>query len=331
MNNSQVSKSFVIQAEAGIQENDAVGSRVKHGMTGGVASAMSAKNMQNSSCFDNILSCITLENFRNSKPRVSVLRLAGVIGKVGPGRSGMTLDSLNDSIEEAFKKPNLEAVCLAVNSPGGSPVQSDLISKRIMNIAKEKDVPVYAFVEDMAASGGYWLACAADEIYVSRSSMIGSIGVVSSGFGLEGAIKKMGVERRIYTQGKNKSILDPFGPEKKEDIEIIKKLQQKAHAHFIDHIKASRKGRLTQSDDILFNGEFWSGETAEDFGLVDGVDDMYSFIRKKFGEKVKIDYIRPKESWFKKRFMSQIDSESIVDALYSKLYEEQVLSKFRLY
>lgn len=295
------------------------------------SSAISVKNMQNSSCFDNILSCITLENLRKPKPRVAVLRLVGVIGKVGPGRSGMTLESLNESIEQAFEKSPLEAVCLAINSPGGSPVQSELIAGRIISLAKEKDISVYAFVEDMATSGGYWLACAANEIYASKSSIVGSIGVVSSGFGFEEAIKKMGIERRIYTQGKNKSVLDPFGPEKKEDIEIIKKLQKNTHEHFIDYVKSRRKGRLTQNDDILFNGEFWSGKIAEDFGLVDGIDDMYSFIRKKFGEKVKIDYIKPKESWFKKKLMAQIDSESIVDALHNKIYEEQIISKFRMY
>ena len=294
-------------------------------------STMAVKGMQNASKLDNFISCLTLENFRNPKPRVSVLRLSGVIGKGGPGRGGMTLEGLNDSIEDAFSKSNLEAVILAVNSPGGSPVQSELIAARIMALSKEKDVPVYSFVEDVAASGGYWLACAGSEIYASKSSIIGSIGVISAGFGFVDTIKKLGVERRVYTHGTNKSVLDPFVPEKKGDIEILMKLQKHAHEHFIDHVKTSRKGRLTQNDDILFNGEFWSGITAEDFGLIDGIDNMHNFIRKKFGEKVKIDYIKPKESWFKKRFMSQIDSESIVDALYGKVVDDQIVSKFRMY
>ncbi len=292
---------------------------------------MFVKGMHVPSRLDNFISCLTLENFRNPKPRVSVLRLAGVIGKVGVGRGGMTLEGLNDSIENAFSKPNLEAVILAINSPGGSPVQSELIAARIIALSKEKDVPVYSFVEDVAASGGYWLACAGSEIYASKSSIIGSIGVISAGFGFTDSLKKLGIERRVYAQGTNKSILDPFVPEKKSDIEILKKLQKHAHDHFIDHVKTSRKGRLTQNDDILFNGEFWSGIVAEDFGLIDGIDNMYNFIRKKFGDRVTIDYIKPKESWFKKRFMSQIDSEAIVDALYSKVVDDQIVSKFRMY
>ena len=296
---------------------------------------MVVKGIQASSKLDNFISCLTLENFRNPKPVVSVLRLAGVIGKVGPGRGGMTLEGVNDSIEAAFNKSNLEAVCLAINSPGGSPVQSELIAGRIRAFAKEKSIPVYGFVEDVAASGGYWLACAADEIYASKSSIIGSIGVISAGFGFSEAIKKMGIERRVYAQGTNKSVLDPFVPEKKEDIVILKKLQKNAHEHFIDYVKSRRKGRLTQNDDILFNGEFWSGAIAEDFGLIDGIDNMYNFIKKKFGDRVKLEYIKPKESWFKKRFMSRIeagiDSESIVDAIYNKVQEDQVISKFRMY
>ena len=145
----------------------------------------------------------------------------------------------------------------------------------------------------------------------------------------------MGIERRVYAQGTNKSVLDPFVPEKKEDIVILKKLQKNAHEHFIDYVKSRRKGRLTQNDDILFNGEFWSGAIAEDFGLIDGIDNMYNFIKKKFGDRVKLEYIKPKESWFKKRFMSRIeagiDSESIVDAIYNKVQEDQVISKFRMY
>ena len=296
---------------------------------------MVVKGIQASSKLDNFISCLTLENFRNPKPVVAVLRLAGVIGKVGPGRGGMTLEGVNDSIEAAFNKSNLEAVCLAINSPGGSPVQSELIAGRIRALAKEKSIPVYGFVEDVAASGGYWLACAADEIYASKSSIIGSIGVISAGFGFSEAIKKMGIERRVYAQGTNKSVLDPFVPEKKEDIVILKKLQKNAHEHFIDYVKSRRKGRLTQNDDILFNGEFWSGAIAEDFGLIDGIDNMYNFIKKKFGDRVKLEYIKPKESWFKKRFMSRIeagiDSESIVDAIYNKVQEDQVISKFRMY
>lgn len=294
------------------------------------SSIMAVKSLQNSR-LDNFISCLTLENFRNPKPRVSVLRLSGVIGKIGFGRGGLTLENLNELIETAFNKPNLEAVCLVINSPGGSPVQSELIANRIISLSNEKEIPVYSFVEDMAASGGYWLACAGSEIYASQSSIIGSIGVISAGFGFQEAIKKMGIERRIYTQGTNKSVLDPFVPEKKADVEILKKLQKNTHEHFINYVKSRRKNRLTQNDDILFNGDFWSGNSAEDFGLIDGIDNMHNFLKKKFGEKIKIDYINAKESWFKKKFLSGIDADSLVEAVVGKMQEEQIISKFRMH
>ena len=261
------------------------------------------------------------------KQVVAVFRLDGVIGKAGAMKSGLTLSSLNKMIEKMFKIDRLSAVCLSVNSPGGSPVQSELIASRIRKLAKEKEVPVYSFVEDVAASGGYWLACAGDKIYVSRSSIVGSIGVISSSFGFKDAINKLGIERRVYTQGKTKSVLDPFMDAKDSDVKIIKKIQKEIHEHFIDTVKTCRAGRLTQSDDILFNGEFWTGQTAVDFGLADGVDDMYSFIQEQYGDSVKIEHIEPKQSWFKKKlgvaqmsgdFASEL-AESVVDVAEQKL------------
>jgi signal peptide peptidase SppA len=267
---------------------------------------------------DVLLDILTLEFFKSNKKRVAVLSLQGVIGKVGGMRgNGMTLESMNPLIEKAFGHPKIKAVCLAINSPGGSPVQSELIAKRIIDLSKEKKIPVYAFVEDVAASGGYWLACSASEIYASKSSIVGSIGVISSSFGMVDAISKLGIERRVYTAGKNKSILDPFLPAKQDDIKLLKKIQQGVHSHFIDYVKSRRGGKLTQNDDILFNGEFWNGDIAYDYGLVDGIDDLYSFIKRKFGEKTKIEYISAKESWFKKRM--GIISESFADNLSSKI------------
>ncbi len=280
------------------------------------------------------LSCIvdflTLAKFRKQKPLVAVLRLQGVIGKVGMGRNGLTLETLNESIEATFNKPKLMAVCLIINSPGGSPVQSEFIAARIINLAKEKSVPVYSFVEDVAASGGYWLACIGDEIYASKSSIIGSIGVISSGFGMQEAIKKIGIERRIITQGNNKSVLDPFMPIKNSDIKIITELQKEAHANFIDFIKSRRKNKLKQSDEVLFNGEFWAGNVAKDFGLIDGIDNMHNFLEKKFGKEVKIEYIKAKESWFKKKFMSSLNAEDLAEALYSKIENEIIGSRFNI-
>ena len=209
-----------------------------------------------------------------------------------------------------FKIERLDAICLSINSPGGSPVQADLIATRIIELAKVKDVPVFSFVEDVAASGGYWLACAGNKIYASKSSIIGSIGVISSGFGFHEAIEKLGIERRVYTEGKTKSVLDPFKPAKNSDIKIIRKIQQYIHYHFISTVKNRRAGRLTQNDDILFNGEFWSAQTAVDYGLIDGIDNLYSFIQKRYGDNVKIEHIENKQSWIKKKLgMSQVTQE----------------------
>ncbi|MES2215539.1 MAG: S49 family peptidase [Pseudomonadota bacterium] len=288
--------------------------------------AVSLMTHQQSSKLDQILTMFPFNIF-NPVPTVAVIRLGGVIGKVGM-RGGMSIESLNDSIERAFKKQKLLAVCLVINSPGGSPVQSDLITTRIRSLAEEKDVPVYSFVEDMAASGGYWIACAGDEIYASRSSVIGSVGVVSSGFGFQEAIEKLGIERRVYTEGKNKSVLDPFEPAKAADIKIIKNLQKNIHQHFVDHIKSRRKSKLTQSDDVLFNGEFWTAETAVDFGLIDGINNMYSFIKERFGDEAKISYVNPKESWFKKKLGIEIDANQFVSDTLSALKSEVKNQKF---
>jgi signal peptide peptidase SppA len=273
---------------------------------------------------EQLLSMLPIIGCSKSKPIIAVLRLSGVIGKVSSLKSGLTIESLNELIEKAFEIKNLEALCLVINSPGGSPVQSELIAKRIMALAKEKKIPVYSFVEDVAASGGYWLACIGDKIYASKSSIIGSIGVISSSFGFPAAIDKLGIERRVYTEGKNKSILDPFRPVQEEDIKIIKHLQRRIHENFINYVKERRVGKLTQDDDILFNGEFWSGETAVDFGLIDGINDMYSFIQEKYGDAT-IKYINAKQSWIKKKFgmvrneVIQEFSDTFIETLDNKI------------
>ncbi len=267
---------------------------------------------------EQLLSMFPVIGSKTSKTVIAVLRLSGVIGKVSSVKSGLTIESLNELIEKAFNIKNIKALCLIINSPGGSPVQSELIAKRIRSLASEKKIPVYSFIEDVAASGGYWLACIGDQIYASRSSIIGSIGVITSGFGFSAAINKLGIERRIYAAGQNKSILDPFQPVQEEDIKIIKKLQEQVHLHFIDYVKERRTGKLTQDDNILFNGEFWSGETATDFGLIDGIDDMYNFIQQKYGD-VNIKYISPKQSWFKKKL--GISKQEIVQQFSDRLIE----------
>ncbi|MDX2050356.1 MAG: S49 family peptidase [Rickettsiaceae bacterium] len=273
------------------------------------------------------------EIFNSTKKKVAVLRLNGPIGKASVfGSKGLNLENTNKLIEKAFSLSKLSAVILVINSPGGSPVQSELIASRIINLSKEKDIPVYCFIEDVAASGGYWLACAGHEIYGSKSSIVGSIGVISTGFGLTDAISKIGIERRVYTSGKNKSILDPFLPAKKDDIKIITSLQREIHNHFIDYIKSRRGGRLTKSDDLLFNGEFWSGEVASEYGLIDGIDDMYSFIKKRFGKNAKIEYVSPKESWIKKKLniVSQSFSTSLGNEIRSSLQDILASSKYKI-
>jgi signal peptide peptidase SppA len=281
--------------------------------------------------FEQILSYLPL-GFGGSRPVVAVFRLEGVIGKVSSFKSGLTLSATNALIEKMFKMDNLDAVCLSINSPGGSPVQAELIASRIMALGREKDIPVFSFVEDVAASGGYWLACAGEKIYASRSSIIGSIGVISSGFGFHEAIDRLGIERRVYTAGKTKSVLDPFQPAKKTDIDAIKKIQQEIHEHFIEHVKKRRAGRLTQSDDFLFNGAFWPGQMALDYGLIDGIDSLYSFIKKHYGNNTKIVYIEQKQSWFKKKLNigkeSQSFAEELSESVMNSVEQRLISSKF---
>ncbi|MEO0504311.1 MAG: S49 family peptidase, partial [Pseudomonadota bacterium] len=205
--------------------------------------------------------------FMKSDPTVAVIRLQGVIA--GGARGTLNDQALAPAIEKAFARGKPVAVALEVNSPGGSPVQSSLIGSRIRRLAEEKDIPVIAFVEDVAASGGYWLAAAADEIYADPSSVVGSIGVISAGFGVHEFMARQGVERRVYTAGRSKSMLDPFRPEKPEDIERLRGILNDIHGNFISHVEARRAGKL-DTDTELFTGEIWLGERARALGLIDG-------------------------------------------------------------
>jgi signal peptide peptidase SppA len=224
---------------------------------------------------------------------VPVVRLSGVIGAVTPLRPGLTLAGVAKLLERAFGTRNAKAVALVINSPGGSPVQSRQIYLRIRQLAAEKKLPVLVFVEDVAASGGYMIACAGDEIYCDPSSILGSIGVVGGGFGFEEAIKKIGVERRLYTAGTHKATLDPFLPENPDDVARLKTIQREIHAIFIALVKQSRGGRLKGTDDLLFTGEYWAGETSVGLGLADGIGDIRSTLRARYGEKVSTPVIAP--------------------------------------
>ncbi len=226
-------------------------------------------------------------------PVVPVVRLSGVIGSVTPLRPGMTLGGIARVLERAFVMRNAKAVALVINSPGGSPVQSRQIYLRIRQLAAEKKLPVLVFVEDVAASGGYMIACAGDEIFCDPSSILGSIGVVGGTFGLEGLIKKIGVERRLYTAGEHKAMLDPFLPENPDDVARLKAIQREIHAIFIALVKQSRGARLKAADDVLFSGEYWAGDTSVSLGLADSVGDLRSTLRTRYGEKVRTPVVAP--------------------------------------
>lgn len=248
--------------------------------------------------------------FTKSHPTVSVIRLSGTIA-AGAGRlqSGVLNDAgLAPLVERAFRRGKPKAVALLINSPGGSPVQSSLIAARIRRLATEKEIPVYAFVEDVAASGGYWLATAADHIYADSSSIVGSIGVIYSGFGLKKFIEKHGVERRVHTAGESKSFLDPFQDENEEDIVRLKELQSQIHDAFVAQVKDRRGAKLTRDD--IFDGSFWVGSTGLELGLVDGIGHLIPTMKSVFGDKVQFSVYGPKRSAFQ-RFGAQIASDAL--------------------
>jgi len=240
------------------------------------------------------LARIPIREFRDPAPVVGVLRLSGVIGRVGPTGGGMTLVGLERTIDKAFTGRNLVAVALAVNSPGGSPVQSALIARRIRQVALEKSVPVITFAEDVAASGGYWLACAGDEIYADENSIIGSIGVISSGFGLTGAIERLGIERRLHKSGDRKGMFDPFSDEAPEDIARLNSIQADMHESFREMVRVRRGDKLNAPEDELLEGDMWTGSQALALGLIDGIGDLRSVMRERFGERVKLRPIAPR-------------------------------------
>jgi signal peptide peptidase SppA len=233
-------------------------------------------------------------------PVVPVLRFSGVIGLSTPLRPGLTMSSVSRLIERAFETRRARAVALLINSPGGSPVQSHLIFQRIRQLAAEKKLPVYAFIEDVGASGGYMLACAGDEIVCDLSSVVGSIGVVGATFGLDKAIAKIGIERRVYTSGDRKVSLDPFLPENPDDVARLKSIQHEIHEGFIALVQASRGGRLKGPESALFSGEYWAGAKALELGLVDSLGDIRTVLRKRFGDEVLMPVIADR-GWLSRR------------------------------
>lgn len=276
---------------------------------------------------------------KKRKPVVTVLRLDGVISSQGRFGQGLSIGRMASAIEAAFDPSNLKAVALVINSPGGSPVQSNLIYKRIRSFADEKGIPVFTFTEDVAASGGYWLALAGDEIFADESSVIGSIGVLSAGFGFDKVLEKLGIERRVHTAGENKAMLDPFQPEDPEDIKRLTAIQKDVHKRFKEMVKERRGDRLKGSDKKLFSGEYWTGAQALKYGLVDGIGDVRTVMRKRFGSKVRILPVSPERQWWQRgRQGADVSHETVagrasqgwVGGLMQALEAKALWSKFRL-
>jgi serine protease SohB len=269
-----------------------------------------------------------------SVPVVPVVRLSGVIGISTPLKPGLTLAGLARVLDRAFTFRKARAVALVINSPGGSAVQSHLIHERIRQLAAEHRLPVIAFVEDVGASGGYMIACAADEIVCDPSSILGSIGVVGSTFGFEKAIKKLGVERRIYTAGKNKAMLDPFLPENPEDVKKLKAIQQQIHDLFIALVKARRGKKLKGPESALFSGEYWVGSKAVELGLADRLGEIRAVLREKFGEKVVTPLIAER-GWFGRKvpgvgsqFESLLPQPGLADDILSTLEARAIWARY---
>jgi serine protease SohB len=247
------------------------------------------------------LSPVLPARWRSDVPVVPVVRLTGVIGVAAPLRPGMMMSTVARSLERAFAMRNARAVALAINSPGGSPSQSHLIFRRIRQLAEEKNLPVIAFIEDVGASGGYMLACAADEIVCDQFSIVGSIGVVGGSFGFPKLMDKLGIERRIYSSGERKVMLDPFEPEKPEDVKRLKAVQKEIHEHFIALVKTRRAGRLNGTDKTLFSGEFWTAQRALELGLADRIGDLRSTLRERFGAKLRMPLVAAERSFLGRR------------------------------
>ncbi len=275
--------------------------------------------------------------FRADVPVVPVVRLTGVIGFSTPLRPGLTLASVAKPLDRAFAWPRARAVALLINSPGGSAVQSHLIFQRVRQLSAEKKVPVVAFVEDVAASGGYMIACAADEIFADPSSIVGSIGVVGATFGFDKLIDKIGIERRIYTSGVNKAMLDPFLPENPDHVARLKAIQEEIHGTFISLVKSRRGGKLNGAEEDLFTGEYWAGLKGRELGLVDRIGDLRSTLRERYGEKVETPLVAPKTSLFGRttpgigaRFGALFEQPGLADELISSLEARAIWARYGL-
>ncbi len=265
-------------------------------------------------------------SFFKKKKIIPHIKLNGVIGNVGKFRQGIDFSGQEAIIKKAFSIKKAPAVAVTINSPGGSPVQSHLIYKFIREQAKKNKKKVIVFAEDVAASGGYLIACSGDEIYANSSSIIGSIGVIYSSFGFKDLIQKIGIQRRVYTAGKNKSTLDPFLEEKKEDIDRLKNIQLELHQDFIEVVEQSRSTKLKKDKGVeMFSGEFWSGRKAKELGLIDGIGNADQILRQKYGEDVVIKKFEKSKGWLAKKLSS---SEDQADKLISIIEERSIWQRY---
>ncbi|MGW9232609.1 S49 family peptidase [Pseudorhizobium sp. NPDC055634] len=282
-----------------------------------------------------LLSRVLPKRFRKEGIAIPVVRLQGVIMTGGSQlRPTLNLASVAPVLEKAFSRKDAPAVAISINSPGGSPVQSRLIYQRIRALAEEKNKKVLMFVEDVAASGGYMIALAGDEIFVDPTSIVGSIGVVSGGFGFPELLRKIGVERRVYTAGENKVILDPFQPEKEGDVEYLKTLQLEIHKVFIDMVKARRGSRLAD-DDTIFSGLFWTGVKGQQLGLVDGMGEMRDTLKRRYGPKTRLELIGGARNIFGRRLPGVVSGAGEMGAgavagLAETLEEKALWSRYGL-
>jgi signal peptide peptidase SppA len=263
-------------------------------------------------------------------PIVPLVRLAGVIGTVSPLRSGLTLNGVAPLLERAFRWPGAKAVALAINSPGGSAAQSSLIHNRVRALAAERKLPVHVFVEDVAASGGYWLACAGDEIHVDTTSILGSIGVVTASFGFPELLNRIGVERRLYTTGPYKAMLDPFRPEQATDVERLKEIQADLFESFKTLVLTRRAGKLKATENELFTGAIWSGRRAVEMGLADGIGDVRQTLRARFGEKVQMPGIGVRRGWLARRLRPETAAGDWAGAALGALEERALWARYGL-
>ncbi|HJY16120.1 MAG TPA: S49 family peptidase [Xanthobacteraceae bacterium] len=270
------------------------------------------------------LSPLIPQRFRRDRPIVPVVRLTGVIGFSTPLRPGLSLAGVARTLDRAFAVRRAAAVALSINSPGGSPVQSHLIFRRIRELADEHKRPVIAFIEDAGASGGYMIACAGDEVIADPYSIVGSIGVVGGSFGFDKLIAKIGVERRLYTSGEHKAMLDPFLPENPDDVERLKKLQRHIHEDFIALVKSRRGAKLQGPENDLFSGEYWTGKKAMELGLVDAIGDLRGTLRERFGDKVVTPLITAERGFLGRRILGVAGSDAMQAAVGQGLAEDLI-------